>query len=386
MNKRDYYEVLGVSRSATIAEIKSSYRKLAMKYHPDKNPGDSVAEEKFKEATEAYEVLSDEDKRARHDRYGHEGVRSGRDYHTYSSVEDIFSHINDIFGGSIFDDMFGGGSRYGNSRRTRSTGERGSDIRIRLPLTLEEIAKGVEKTIKIKRYKTCEKCNGTGANSQTGYRTCPTCNGMGEVRSVSRSIFGQFISVNTCPECGGAGKIITDPCPVCKGEGRVHREDSVNVKIPAGVEEGNYLPIRGKGNAGKRGGETGDLIVVIEEKEHPYFIRNGNDIIYRLEVSFPDAVTGAKCEIPTLDGIETVKIEAGTRANTMIKLHGRGIPNLNSYGSGDQIVVVDIHVPKSVSSKEKSVLKELAKSENFKPKNKNGKEKDFFAKVKEMFS
>ena len=384
MSKRDYYEILGVSRSASVAEIKASYRKLAMKYHPDKNPGDSLAEEKFKEATEAYEVLSDEEKRARYDRFGHEGVRSGRDYHTYTNAEDIFSHINDIFGGSIFEDMFGG-SNYGQ-RRSRPMGERGSDIRIRLPLTLEEIATGVEKTIKLKRYKTCDSCHGTGANSSTGYRTCPTCSGAGEVRTVSRSIFGQFINVSTCPECSGAGKIITDPCTKCKGEGRLHGDDSVKVKIPAGVEEGNYLPVSGKGNAGKRGGETGDLIVVIEEKKHPYFERRNNDIIYHLVVSFPDAVTGAKYEVPTLDGIETLKIESGTRANTLIKLHGKGIPNLNGYGRGDQIIIVDIHVPKSLSSKEKNLLKELAKSENFKPKQVNGKDKDFFAKVKEMFS
>jgi molecular chaperone DnaJ len=384
MTKRDYYEILGVSQSATITEIKASYRKLAMKYHPDRNPDDTLAEEKFKEATEAYEVLSDENKRTKYDQFGHEGLRAGKDYHNYGGANDIFSHINDIFGGSIFDEFFGG-SR-GRSRQTRNMGERGSDIRIRLSLTLEEIAQGIEKTIKINRYQTCDKCNSTGANSSTGYKQCPACNGTGEIRSVSRSMFGQFINVSPCSHCGGTGRIISDPCTGCSGDGRIHTENSITVKIPAGVEEGNYLPVSGKGNAGRRGGETGDLIVVIEEKEHPYFDRNGNDIIYRLDISFPDAVLGAKYEVPTLDGIETVKIEAGTRANTIIKLHGRGIPNLNSYGSGDEIVVVDIHVPKSVSSNHKNQLKEMAKSEYFKPKAKKGKEKDFFSKVKEMFA
>ena len=386
MSKRDYYEILGVSRTSEIGEIKTSYRKLAMKYHPDKNPDDSEAEAKFKEATEAYEVLSDANKRSRYDQYGHEGLRAGQDYHSYSGAEDIFSHINDIFGGSIFDEFFGGGSRSRGGRRTHSMGERGSDIRIRLPLTLEEIAKGVEKTIKIKRYKTCDNCNGTGANSTSGYKTCNACNGTGEIRSVSRSMFGQFINVSTCSHCGGSGKIISDPCTVCNGDGRVHGEDNISVKIPAGVEEGNYLPVSGKGNTGRRGGESGDLIVVIEEKEHPYFIRNGNDIIYHLDISISDAVLGAKYEVPSLDGIETIKIESGTRANTLIKLHGKGIPNLNSYGGGDEIVVVDIHIPKSVSSKEKTILKELSQSENFKPKVKKGKEKDFFSKVKGIFS
>ncbi len=386
MTKRDYYEILGVSRNATVTEIKASYRKLAMKFHPDKNPDDAVAEEKFKEATEAYEVLSDESKRAKYDQFGHEGLRAGRDYHNYGGVEDIFSHINDMFGGSIFDEFFGGSSRGRGRNRNRPMGERGSDIRIRLSLTLEEIAKGVEKTIKINRYITCEQCNGTGANSSTGYKQCPACNGTGEIRSVSRSMFGQFINVSPCSHCGGTGRIISEPCTSCNGEGRIHAEDSITVKIPAGVEEGNYLPVSGKGNAGRRGGDTGDLIVVIEEKEHPYFDRNGNDIIYRLDISFPDAVLGGKYEVPTLEGIENVKIEPGTRANTIIKLHGKGIPNLNSYGSGDEIVVVDIHVPKSVPSNHKAQLKEMAKSEHFKPKAKKGKEKDFFSKVKEMFS
>lgn len=385
MSKRDYYEILGVSKTANSDEIKSSYRKLAMKYHPDKNPDDSVAETKFKEAAEAYEVLSDSNKRARYDQFGHQGLRAGQDFHSNSGFEDIFSQFSDIFGGGIFDEIFGGGRSRGRSQR-RTQGERGSDLKIRIGLTLEEIAEGVSKTIKIKRYQTCDNCSGTGANSSNGYRKCPACDGQGEIRSVSRSMFGQFINVSACTNCSGSGQIISDPCTKCSGEGRHHEEDEVKVTIPAGVEQGNYIPLRQKGNAGRRGGPTGDLIVVIEEKEHPYFDRNENDIIYRLSISYPDAVLGGKYEVPTLNGIETVKIDPGTRANTMIKLHGKGIQNLNSYGSGDEIVIIDIHVPKSISSKEKAVLKELSNSENIKPKVKKGKEKDFFDKVKDMFS
>jgi len=385
MSKRDYYEVLGVTRNATIDELKSSYRKMAMKYHPDKNPDDSAAEAKFKEAAEAYEVLSDSAKRARYDQFGHQGLRAGQDFHSYSGFEDVFSQFSDIFGGGIFDEIFGSSRSRGRSQ-SRSQGERGSDLKIRIGLTLEEVAEGVSKTIKIKRYDTCDSCAGTGAKSANGFKQCPACNGQGEVRTVSRSMFGQFINVSACSNCSGSGQIISDPCTACGGEGRLHTEDEVKVTIPAGVEQGNYIPIRQKGNAGRRGGSTGDLIVVIEEKEHPYFDRNENDIIYRLSISYPDAVLGGKYEVPTLKGIESIKVEPGTRANTMIKLHGKGIPNINSYGSGDEIVVIDIHVPKSVTSKEKAILKELSVSENIKPKLKKGKEKDFLDKVKDIFS
>lgn len=386
MSKRDYYEILGVSKNASPEEIKSSYRKMAIKYHPDKNPNNQEAEAKFKEAAEAYEVLSDADKKARYDRYGHDGLRAGQDFHSYSGFEDIFSQFSDIFSGSgIFDDFFGGSSRRRTSRE-RTMGERGSDLKIRMGLTLEEIASGVEKTIKIKRYITCDVCNGLGAKNQNAFHQCSVCNGTGEIRSVSRSMFGQFINVSTCTNCGGSGRVISEPCTTCAGEGRVHREDSIKVRIPAGVEAGNYLPVRGKGNAGRRGGATGDLIVVIDEKEHPFFERNGNDIIYQLVISFPDAVMGGKYEVPTLDGTETVKIEPGTNANRMIKLRGKGIPNLNSYGSGDEIIVIDIYIPNSVSAKEKAMLKELAQSPNIKPKQKKGKDKDFLDKLKDIFS
>ena len=233
---------------------------------------------------------------------------------------------------------------------------------------------------------TCDVCNGLGAKNQSAFHQCSVCNGTGEIRSVSRSMFGQFINVSTCTNCSGSGRVISEPCTTCSCEGRIHREDSIRVNIPAGVEAGNYLPVRGKGNAGRRGGSTGDLIVVIDEKEHPLFERNGNDIIYQLVISFPDAVMGGKYDVPTLDGTETVRIEPGTNANRMIKLRGKGIPNLNSYGSGDEIIVIDIHVPSTVSSKEKSILKELAESPNIKPKQRKGKDKDFLDKLKDIFS
>jgi len=384
MSKRDYYEILGVDRNADLSTIKSAYRKLALKYHPDRNPNDKQAEEKFKEATEAYEVLSDSDKRARYDRYGHDGVKMGQDFGRYSNINDIFSAFGDIFGGSsIFDEFFGGGS---SNRRTqrRSTGERGSDIRIKLPLTLEEIANGTEKTIKLKKFITCDACNGSGAKSGSGYKTCSTCNGAGEIRQVSRSFFGQFVNISTCPNCNGTGKVIAEKCENCNGEGRVSGEEKIKVTIPAGVEEGNYLPLRDKGNAGRRGGGPGDLIVIIEEKEHPYFTRRDDNIIYHKIISFPEATLGASVEVPTLYGNEKIKIEPGTQPGTVITLKNKGIPHLNTHGYGDQFVYINIHVPKSVNSKEKVILKELALSKNFNPnKEEQAKEKDFFEKIKE---
>ncbi len=389
MAKRDYYEILGVSRDATIDEIKSAYRKLALKYHPDRNPNNKEAEEKFKEATEAYEVLSDPDRRRRYDQFGHDGLRMGYDYHTYSTIDDIFSAFSDIFGGfgsSIFDNFFG--TRTSNRRtRTVRIGEHGSDLKIRLPLTLEEISTGVEKTIKIKKYIVCDECGGSGASKGTGYRVCPNCNGTGQVQQVSRSFFGQFVSISTCSNCGGTGQIVAEPCVRCNGEGRVQGEETVSVNIPAGVENGNYLNLRGKGNAGKRGGEAGDLIIVIEQKEHPHFIREGDDVYYYLLLSIPEAILGAKIEVPTLYGKETIKIEPGIQPGTQIRLREKGIPHLNQYGKGDQIVIVNVYIPNSISSKEKELLKELGNSPNFKPKDGNKrKHKDFFSKVKDAFS
>lgn len=386
MAKRDYYEILGVAKGADKAEIKSAYRKLAIKYHPDKNPDDKEAEDKFKEASEAYDVLSDENKRAQYDRFGHEGVRSAAGGNPgFNNVEDIFSNFGDVFGGSIFEEIFGGGSGGGRRRRgRRSSAERGPDLKIKMPLTLEDIAKGTEKTIKVKKFVKCNTCSGSGAQPGSGTQTCATCQGQGEVRQVSRSMFGQFVNIQVCPECNGAGEIIRHKCDDCHGEGRVREEIKEKVEIPAGVEEGNYLTLTQKGHVGKKGGPNGDLIVFIEEKEHKYFTRDGNNVIYKQRIGFPDAVLGTKVEIPTLYGIEKIDIEKGTQPGDSIKLKGKGIPHLNSYRKGDQIVVIEIKVPEKLSSEEKKLMKKLKESDNFKPQNQN--KEGFFEKVKGVFS
>lgn len=383
MAKRDYYEVLGVDRNSTIDEIKGAYRKLALKYHPDRNQGDKELEEKFKEATEAYEVLSDQDKRQRYNQFGHEGLRMG-DVHSYQNFDDIFSSFADIFSGGIFDDFFGGGSRRRSS--SRASGERGADIRIRLQLTLEEVATGIDKTLKIKQLIECPTCHGTGAKGSNGYKTCPACHGSGEIRQVTRSMFGQFINVSQCGTCGGRGKIISEPCDKCHGEGRVHGEETIKVSVPAGVENGNYIPLRGKGNAGKFNGQAGDLIVIIEVKEHKEFHRQGDHVIYHLTISYPDAALGREIEVPTLYGSEKIKIDSGTQPGTVIKMRDKGIPHLNSYGKGDQMVYVNVYVPENLNSKEKAFLKELSESENINPQKKSKEnKKDIFEKVKDVF-
>lgn len=369
MTKRDYYEILGVGRNASSDEIKSSYRKLAMQYHPDRNPGNKEAEEKFKECAEAYEVLSDSQKRQRYDQFGHQGVDS-TGFHGFDNINDIFSHFSDIFGGfgrgggSIFDDFFGGSS----SRRSRSRGIPGSDLKISLKLTLEEIADGIEKTLKVRKYKPCKTCGGTGAKSGSGYTTCTYCNGTGEIRQATRSIFGQFINVSECHHCNGEGRIVKEKCPDCSGEGRIKSESTIKVNIPAGVVEGNYIPLRGQGNSGGRGGENGDLLVFIEEAQHKFFARLNDDIIYELDISFPDAVMGVDVVVPTLKGKAKLKVEAGTQAGSVLRMKEKGIKHLNGYGRGDQLVKVNIITPKKISSKEKDLLKELSKSDNFNPK------------------
>ena len=378
MGKRDYYEVLGVERNASKDELKKAYRKLAMQYHPDRNPDDKEAEEKFKEAAEAYEVLSNDDKKARYDQFGHEGLR-GNSYSSqgFSDINDIFSHFSDIFGGSsIFDDFFGGGSSRGRGRR-RGAGTPGSDLRVNLKLSLEEIAEGVTKKVKIKKQVTCDNCNGSGAEGGTSTKTCPVCQGAGEVKSVSRSVFGQFVNITTCNNCNGEGTVVDSPCKKCMGDGRINGETTLTINVPAGVSEGSYMTLRGEGNSGKRGGQPGDIIAVFQELAHDYFVREGDDIIYDLYVSYPDAVLGAEVEVPTLNGKARLKVDAGTPAGKMLKMRNKGIKHLNHGGSGDQIIRVNIDVPKKLNSKEKELLKELSELPNFK-KSSHSDEKNFF--------
>lgn len=379
--KRDFYEILGVQRNASPDEIKKAYRKLALQYHPDRNPNNKEAEDKFKEAAEAYEALSDPAKRQRFDQYGHEGMR-GTDFHSYTDINDIFSNFGDIFGGSIFDDVFSGGRQ----QRRRASGQAGSDLRVQLKLSLEEIATGVEKKIKIKKSKTCHACSGSGAKPGSAKTTCPHCGGTGELRQVSRSMFGQFVNITTCLHCGGEGQIIRDQCPTCGGEGRENGETTVKVNVPAGVSEGNYIAMQGQGNAGRRGGPAGDIIVEFQELRHEHFVRNGDDIIYNALISFPEAVIGGDIEVPTLTGRSRVKIEPGTMPGKILRMKEKGIQHLNSHGKGDQLIRVQVWVPTKLNAREKELLKELSSSEHIVPseeeKNAN---KSFFEKVRNAF-
>jgi len=379
MAKRDYYEVLGVGRNATKDEIKKAYRQKAMQYHPDRNPGNKEAEENFKEAAEAYEILSHDEKKANYDRFGHEGVR-GSTFGTegFSSVNDIFSHFSDIFGSSsIFDDFFGGSQR--SRSRRHGTGIPGSDLRVSLKLTLEEIATGVSKKIKIKKQVRCNVCNGTGAQAGTSLKTCPVCGGAGEVKTVSRSVFGQFVNITTCHNCNGEGQVVDSPCKNCSGDGRVQNEVMVNIDVPAGVQDGNYMTLKGEGNWGKRGGQPGDIIVIFQELQHNHFIRENDDIIYNLFITFPQAALGAEVEVPTLTGKAMLKIDAGTQPGKMLKMKGKGIRHLNYSGSGDQIVRVNVAVPQKLNSKEKELLKQLSEQPNVKSSSET-EEKNFFSK------
>ena len=379
MTKRDYYEILGINRNATKDEIKKAYRKLAMQYHPDRNPDNKEAEEKFKEAAEAYEILSHDDKRNNYDRFGHEGVR-GSTFGTegFSSVNDIFSHFSDIFGGSsIFDEFFGGSQR-GRTRR-RGGGTPGSDMRVTLKLNLEEIATGISKKIKIKKQVKCKDCNGTGAQAGTSLKTCPVCNGAGEVKTVSRSVFGQFVNITACHNCNGEGQVVDSPCRKCSGDGRVQDETTINIEVPAGVQDGNYMTLRGEGNSGKRGGQSGDIIVVFQELPHDNFIRENDDIIYNLFVTFPQAALGAEVEVPTLTGKAMLKVDPGTQPGKMLKMKGKGIRHLNYSGSGDQIVRINVAIPQKLNSKEKEIIKKLSEMPNVKTSSENEK-KNFFSK------
>lgn len=381
MAKRDYYEVLGVSKGADKDEIKKSYRKLAMKYHPDRNQGDDAAEEKFKEAAEAYEVLSDEQKRARYDRFGHAGMNSGGGGYSNVNVEDIFSRFSDIFGGGGgggFESFFGGGRR-------RQTGTRGSDLRIKVRLTLEEIYNGVDKKVKLRRYVSCDTCAGSGAEGSNGFSTCNTCQGSGELRQTAGGGFFQQVVVRACPTCGGEGKIVVNPCKTCKGESRVENTDIMDVRLPAGISEGMQLTMRGKGNAGKRGGPSGDLVILVEEVEHEHFERDGENVIHELFLNFADAALGTNVEVPTLSGKTRFKISPGTQSGKIFRLKGKGFPVINGYGRGDQLIQVHVWVPKSLSKEEKTAMEQFRSSKNFDPSPTNT-DKGFFQRIKDMFS
>ena len=386
--KRDFYEILGVTKSASADEIKKAYRKVAMQYHPDRNPGNKEAEEKFKEAAEAYEVLSDADKKAQYDRFGHAGVsgngRGGFGGGQNMNMDDIFSQFGDIFGDDVFGSFFGGGQRRGGGGG-RSRGVRGSNLRVRIKLNYEEIAKGASKTIKVKKYVGCSTCGSTGAKDKASMQTCGTCGGSGQVRRVQSTFLGQMQTVTTCPACNGEGTTIAHKCATCKGEGRVYGEENITIDIPAGVQEGMQLSVSGKGNMGERGGSPGDLIVLIEEETHPHLHRDGLNVAYDLHISFPDAVFGIQAEVPTIDGRAKIKIPPGTQSGKVFRLKGKGFPALQSYEKGDQLIYVNVWTPQHLTSDEKAMLEKLQHSQNFHPKPEKG-DKGFFERVKEMFS
>lgn len=389
MSKRDFYDILGVSKGASAEEIKKAYRKLAIKYHPDKNPDDKAAEDKFKEAAEAYEVLSSPEKKQRYDQYGHAGVGGAGGGGGYGgggmNMEDIFSQFGDIFGGgggSPFDSFFGGGgqSRGGGGRRVA----KGSNLRIKVKLTLEEIANGAEKKIKVNKQIACKTCDGSGAKDKGSVSTCKTCGGSGAIRRVTNTILGQMQTTATCPTCQGSGQQITAKCGACHGEGTVRGEETITINIPAGVSEGMQLSMAGKGNAAPNGGVPGDLIILIEELPHDTLKREGNNIVYDLHVSIVDAALGYSAEVPTIDGKAKIKIEAGTQSGKLLRLKGKGIPEVNSYHRGDQIIHVNIWTPKVLNAEERAILEKLRESPNFKPQpGKN--DKSFFDKMKEYF-
>ena len=388
MAKRDYYEVLGVAKGAGADEIKKAYRKIAMQYHHDRNPGDAAAEEKFKEAAEAYDVLSDADKKARYDRFGHAGMggaAGGGRGPGGMNMDDIFQNFGDIFGDDMFGSFFGGGGgRSGGPRR----GTRGANLRVKLKLNFSEIANGANKKIKVKKYVYCNTCNGSGAKDTASVQTCGTCGGSGQVRKVQSTFLGQMQTVTTCPTCNGEGTQIKNKCTSCKGEGRVYGEDTINIDIPAGVYDGMQLSMGGAGNAGERGGPNGDLLILIEEEKHPQLKRNELDVIYYLYLSFPDVVNGTQVEVPTIDGKAKIKIPAGTQSGKIFRLKGKGFPAFQSYEKGDQLVEVNVWTPQTLTADEKAAVDKLARSANFQPGENAAEEREdrsFFDKLKNAF-
>jgi len=379
MAKRDYYEVLGVSKEASAEEIKKAYRKQALKYHPDKNPDDKASEEKFKEAAEAYEILSSPEKKQRYDQFGHAGVGGAAGGGGGGmNMEDIFSSFGDIFGGfGGFGGGFGGGGR-------QQRVNKGSNLRVKVKLNLSEVVNGVTKKIKVKKYVSCDTCDGTGAKDRHSFSSCGTCGGSGQVTRISNTFLGQMQSTSICPSCSGEGKTITHKCSSCNGEGIARKEEVVSLNIPGGVADGMQLSVSGKGNAARRGGINGDLLVVIQEEEHPDLIRDGNDLIYSLFISVPDATLGTTSEIPTVDGKVKIKIEQGTQSGKILRLRGKGIPEINGYGKGDLMVNVQVWTPKSITKEEAKILEKLNSSPNFKP-NPDAKDKNFFERMRHYF-
>jgi molecular chaperone DnaJ len=382
MEKRDYYEVLDVDRSAGVDDIKKAYRQLAMKFHPDRNPGNAEAEGKFKEATEAYEVLKDPAKRQQYDQFGHAGLGQGAGFpggggfgFEFDLSDALRAFMRDFGGGGFgFEDLFGGG------RRSSRVNNRGRDLQVRISLTMEEIASGVTKKLRVKRLETCSECSGHGSAAGSGKKTCPQCKGAGQVRRVTRSLFGQMVNITTCDVCNGSGQIIGTPCPACKGEGRARSKTTISVNIPAGVTAGNYIPIEGKGDSGRQGGSPGDLIVVVDEKEHDVFSRQENNIVCLVPISFTTAALGGSIEIPVLGGIDQLDIPAGTQTGKVFRLRGKGIPYLRRRGRGDQLVQVQVWTPKKLTDADKKILRQLSQSDAFIPPKSS---RSFLARLRE---
>jgi molecular chaperone DnaJ len=391
MAKRDYYEVLGVAKNADESTLKQAYRKKAMEFHPDRNPGDKAAEEKFKEAAEAYEILSDPQKKGAYDRYGHSAVDGNSGYgggggRGFSSAEDIFSAFGDIFGdmggsgGSPFESFFGGG---GGGQR-RSQGQKGTNLRIKVRLTLEEIGQGVTKKIKVRKQIGCQSCNGSGAKDSNSVSTCPQCKGSGYVRQVRSTFLGQMATTSACTTCRGSGRVVTANCNNCRGEGTIQGEETIDLQIPAGVADGMQLQLGGKGNAGVKGGGAGDLLISIEEIPHEHFQREGMNVHHEAFINFADAALGTSVEVPTLDGRVRIKIPAGTQGGKVFRLEGKGLPSVQSYGKGDQLVHVNIWTPKKITEEERVLLEKLRNHPNFQP-SPDKEDKGFFEKLKDMF-
>ncbi|PID93018.1 MAG: molecular chaperone DnaJ [Bacteroidetes bacterium] len=379
MAKKDFYEILGVARNASAEEIKKAYRKLAIKYHPDKNPGDKEAEEKFKEAAEAYEILSNEEKRSKYDRFGHSAFENGGGgYSGGMTMDDIFSQFGDIFSG------FGGFGGFGGSGGGGSKVPRGSNLRVKVKLNLKDIANGVEKKLKVKKYVSCEACSGSGAKNGTSKTTCTTCHGSGQVTRVTNTFLGQMQTSTVCPTCHGEGSIISQKCEVCYGEGIVKKEEIIKINIPAGVAEGMQVKMSGKGNAARRGGVNGDLLVMIHEEKHPQLSRDGNDLIYNLHLSIPQATLGSTVEIPTVDGKAKIKIEQGTQPGRILRLRGKGVPDVNGYGRGDLLVQINVWIPKSLEKEERKMFEKMSSSDSFTPRPEKS-ENGFFHRMKNFF-